>query len=96
MLAPAPSTSAATAGSQRPRATRDIDVELGRRIRWLRMTRRMSQERLAEHLGVSTQMVQNYEAGRNRITVGRLLDIARALATTAAGILDAIEQERTS
>lgn len=78
---------------QGARTAGDLDARLGARIRWLRMTRRMSQERLAEEIGVTTQMVQKYEAGRNRITVGRLVDIARALGTTAADMLAALEPE---
>ena len=40
----------------------------------------MSQERLAEILGVSYQQVQRYESGRNKISVERVQQIAAALA----------------
>lgn len=39
----------------------------------------MSQERLAELLGVTFQQVQKYEKGVNRIAASRLHDIAAAL-----------------
>lgn len=78
---------------QGARTAGDLDVRLGARIRWLRMTKRMSQERLAEEIGVTTQMVQKYESGRNRLAVGRLLDIARSLGTTAADMLSALDPE---
>lgn len=39
----------------------------------------MSQERLAELLGVTFQQVQKYEKGVNRIAASRLFDIAHAL-----------------
>jgi transcriptional regulator with XRE-family HTH domain len=39
----------------------------------------MSQEILAERLGVTFQQVQKYEKGLNRIAAGRLYDIAGAL-----------------
>ena len=39
----------------------------------------MSQERLAELLGVTFQQVQKYEKGVNRVAASRLWDIAQAL-----------------
>jgi hypothetical protein len=39
----------------------------------------MSQEKLGEMLGLTFQQVQKYEKGTNRISVGRLLDIANVL-----------------
>jgi transcriptional regulator with XRE-family HTH domain len=39
----------------------------------------MSQERLAELLGVTFQQVQKYEKGINRIAASRLFDISAAL-----------------
>ncbi len=39
----------------------------------------MSQEKLGEMLGLTFQQVQKYEKGMNRISVGRLVDIAKIL-----------------
>jgi transcriptional regulator with XRE-family HTH domain len=39
----------------------------------------MSQERLAELIGVTFQQVQKYEKGVNRIAASRLFDLAAAL-----------------
>jgi transcriptional regulator with XRE-family HTH domain len=39
----------------------------------------MSQEKLGEMLGLTFQQVQKYEKGTNRISVGRLVDIAKIL-----------------
>lgn len=39
----------------------------------------MSQEKLGEMLGLTFQQVQKYEKGMNRISVGRLVDIAMIL-----------------
>lgn len=44
----------------------------------------MSQERLADLLGVTFQQVQKYEKGVNRIAASRLYDIASALDMPAA------------
>lgn len=39
----------------------------------------MSQERLAQVLGVTFQQIQKYETGANRVPASRLLDISQAL-----------------
>jgi transcriptional regulator with XRE-family HTH domain len=56
-----------------------LDVEIGRRIRLRRRELGLSQTDLAEKLGLAFQQVQKYESGANRISVGRLPDIASAL-----------------
>ncbi len=50
----------------------------------------MSQERLAEILGVTFQQVQKYEKGVNRIAASRLYDISVALDMSVAQIFDGI------
>lgn len=55
------------------------DVEIGNRIREARTERRVTQEVLAKQLGISTQQLQKYENGGNRISASRLADIARCL-----------------
>lgn len=44
----------------------------------------MSQEHLAEILGITFQQVQKYEKGKNRVGAGRLLEIATALKVPVA------------
>jgi transcriptional regulator with XRE-family HTH domain len=61
------------------RAANAIDRKLGQRVRSRRLEIGMSQERLAEKLGVTFQQVQKYEKGVNRIAASRLYDIASAL-----------------
>jgi transcriptional regulator with XRE-family HTH domain len=55
------------------------DVEVGRRIRARRLECWLSQQELAQGLGVSFQQVQKYEKGANRISAGRLLAICNLL-----------------
>lgn len=52
------------------------DIEVGRRVRALRLERDMSQTALADRLGLTFQQVQKYEKGVNRIGAGRLQTIA--------------------
>jgi transcriptional regulator with XRE-family HTH domain len=61
------------------RAANAVDRKLGQRVRTRRLEIGMSQERLAELLGVTFQQVQKYEKGINRIAASRLLDISGAL-----------------
>src|SRR5437879_5133240 len=56
-----------------------VDVEVGQRIRIQRNALGLSQTELADHLGVTFQQVQKYEKGVNRVGVGRLTKIAKAL-----------------
>jgi transcriptional regulator with XRE-family HTH domain len=56
-----------------------IDVHVGSRIRLRRTLLGMSQERLAEAIGLTFQQVQKYERGANRVSSSRLFDLARIL-----------------
>jgi transcriptional regulator with XRE-family HTH domain len=55
------------------------DVEVGRRVRAFRLQKGLSQEKLADQLGVTFQQVQKYEKGTNRIAAGRLQRIGEVL-----------------
>jgi transcriptional regulator with XRE-family HTH domain len=56
-----------------------IDLHVGLRLRMRRKEMRITQERLAETLGLTFQQVQKYERGANRISASRLWEIARML-----------------
>ena len=55
------------------------DIEVGRRVRAFRLQKGLSQEKLADQLGVTFQQVQKYEKGTNRIAAGRLQRIGEIL-----------------
>ena len=74
------------------RAANAVDKKVGQRVRSRRLEIGMSQERLAELLGVTFQQVQKYEKGVNRIAVSRLLDIANALEVSACRFFDGLEK----
>lgn len=61
------------------RGVTTIDRVLGQRVRVRRLELGISQERLADSLGVTFQQVQKYEKGVNRIAASRLLQISTAL-----------------
>jgi transcriptional regulator with XRE-family HTH domain len=54
----------------------------------------MSQEKLAELLGVTFQQVQKYEKGVNRIAASRLFDIASALELPIARFFEGLTPVR--
>jgi transcriptional regulator with XRE-family HTH domain len=70
------------------RAANAVDRKVGQRVRSRRLEIGMSQERLAELLGVTFQQVQKYEKGVNRIAVSRLWAIAAALELPVARFFD--------
>lgn len=64
---------------QNQRSANSVDYHVGTRLRLRRLELGMSQERLAEKLGITFQQIQKYERGTNRIGASRLHDIALAL-----------------
>jgi transcriptional regulator with XRE-family HTH domain len=61
------------------RGANKIDVHVGDRIRRRRRALGVSQDRLAEQLGLTFQQVQKYERGANRVSASKLYQIACAL-----------------
>lgn len=66
------------------KAPGDFDRHVGRRIRMRRIQVGMSQERLADSLGVTFQQVQKYEKGANRITMSRMRIVSQVLGVPMA------------
>ena len=61
------------------RRANPIDAHVGSRVRLRRMLLGMSQEKLAEKLGLTFQQVQKYEKGINRVGASRLFELAQLL-----------------
>lgn len=66
------------------RTPNPVDLHVGARIRMRRKLLGVSQERLAEQLGLTFQQVQKYERGANRVSASKLYEIARALQVSVA------------
>lgn len=56
-----------------------VDVHVGRRVRQRRWMHGITQQHLADRLGITFQQVQKYESGGNRISASRLWEISTAL-----------------
>ncbi|MFV0361424.1 helix-turn-helix domain-containing protein [Tropicimonas sp.] len=59
--------------------THPVDVHVGKRVRHRRWLIGMTQQQLADKVGIKFQQIQKYETGMNRISASRLWDIAEAL-----------------
>jgi transcriptional regulator with XRE-family HTH domain len=56
-----------------------VDVHVGKRIRHRRWMVGMTQQQLAERVGIKFQQIQKYETGMNRVSASRLWEISAAL-----------------
>ncbi|MBT3359727.1 MAG: helix-turn-helix transcriptional regulator [Rhodospirillales bacterium] len=65
-------------GAVTSRAT-DTDRHVGARIRERRIMLGLSQQQMADMIGVTYQQAHKYERGINRISAGRLYQIAQVL-----------------
>jgi transcriptional regulator with XRE-family HTH domain len=63
------------------RRARAVDVAVARRVRERRVMLGLTQQQLAEPLGITLQQLGKYERGADRLSAGRLHLIAQALGT---------------
>lgn len=73
-----------------------VDRHVGVRIRMRRKEMGVSQERLAESLGITFQQVQKYERGANRVSASKLYEIARSLSTPVSYFFEGLSDPVTS
>lgn len=67
------------------------DRHVGARIRERRVMLGLSQQQLAKMIGVTYQQAHKYERGVNRISAGRLYEIATVLGVPIAWFFDGLE-----
>ncbi|ABG31609.1 XRE family transcriptional regulator [Roseobacter denitrificans] len=70
-----------------------VDVHVGKRIRQRRWLVGMTQQKLAECVGIKFQQIQKYETGANRVSASRLWDIADALDVDVAFFFEGLREE---
>ena len=68
-----------------------IDRIVGQRLRWRRRELKLTQEQLGEKLGLTFQQVQKYEKGVNRISAGRLFEMAQVLGITITYFYEGVD-----
>lgn len=59
--------------------TEPVDTYVGKQIRAYRHAKGLTQQTLADKVGVKFQQIQKYETGSNRVSASRLADICHAL-----------------
>ena len=69
----------------------DVDRFVGNRIRERRVMLGLSQQQMAQMIGVTYQQAHKYERGINRISAGRLFDIARVLRVPVSYLFEGLE-----
>ena len=81
--------SAITQKVRKPRA-KPLDGHIGQRLRQRRTLIGMSQEKLADAVGLTFQQIQKYEKGTNRIGASRLWQFCRVLDVPPSYFFEAI------
>src|SRR3982750_545860 len=80
-------------GRRKADAPHPVDIYVGARVKERRKALGISQEKLAEALGLTFQQVQKYERGANRVSASKLWEIARALKINVAYFYEGLEEE---
>jgi transcriptional regulator with XRE-family HTH domain len=70
-----------------------FDDHVGARVRERRITLGLTQSQLAALVGVTYQQLHKYERGINRVSAGRLFEIARALSIPVGYFYEGIGEE---
>lgn len=73
-----------------------VDIHVGKRVRQRRWLAGMTQQTLAELVGIKFQQIQKYETGTNRVSASRLWDIADALGVKVAYFFEGLEEEKSA
>ena len=73
-----------------------VDVHVGKRIRHRRWMIGMTQQQLAERVGIKFQQIQKYETGMNRVSASRLWDISETLGVPVSFFFEGLDDSATS
>ena len=68
-----------------------VDQHVGKRIRHRRWLVGMTQQQLADQVGIKFQQIQKYETGANRVSASRLWDISETLDVPVSFFFEGIE-----
>ena len=71
-----------------------VDVHVGKRIRHRRWLVGITQQQLAEKVGIKFQQIQKYETGANRVSASRLWDISETLDVSISFFFKGIEKSK--
>ncbi|HEY0213764.1 MAG TPA: helix-turn-helix transcriptional regulator [Paenirhodobacter sp.] len=71
-----------------------VDAHVGKRIRHRRWMTGITQQHLADSVGIKFQQIQKYETGMNRVSASRLWDIADALDVSVAFFFEGFKEDK--
>ena len=71
----------------------DIDLHLGKRLRRRRRLLGLTQQQLADSVGIRFQQIQKYECGANRISAARLWQLSQALQVQVGYFYDGLSDD---
>jgi transcriptional regulator with XRE-family HTH domain len=72
-----------------------IDKFIGNKIASLRLSKGFSRKQLSEAVGITGQQLSKYEKGKNRVSIGRLILISKALGERVSYFYEGLETEVT-
>ncbi|HJK86042.1 MAG TPA: helix-turn-helix transcriptional regulator [Candidatus Megaira endosymbiont of Stentor roeselii] len=72
-----------------------IDKFIGNKIVSLRLARGLSRKQLSEAVGITGQQLSKYEKGKNKVSIGRLILLSKALGERVSYFYEGLETEVT-
>jgi transcriptional regulator with XRE-family HTH domain len=76
--------------------TNDIDLHVGKRLRRRRRLLGMTQQSLADEVGIRFQQIQKYECGANRVSASRLFELSEALSVPVQYFYEGLGADETA
>ncbi len=73
-----------------------VDIHVGKKLRTIRVLRGLSQQKLGKKVGITFQQIQKYEHGTNRISAGRLYELANILEISVLDFYEGLGDLRRS
>lgn len=68
-----------------------VDLHVGKRLRHRRWMIGMTQQQLANAVGIKFQQIQKYESGANRVSASRLWDLSQALSVPVSFFFEGLD-----
>ena len=76
--------------------THPVDIYVGQKLREQRCKLKLTQNDLAEAVGVRFQQIQKYENGSNRISASRLWEVSEVLEVPVSYFFDGFHEHAAS
>ena len=91
----APRMETQTGSTSRRARAEDVDRHVGARVRQRRVMLGLTQQQMADLIGVTYQQAHKYEKGINRVAAGRLYQMARVLGVDIGYFFEGLSENET-